>query len=73
MASSDLANLVYQALKPEVKVTWSKSRVQIKTEKNILVLYFSSYTISTLRALLNSYLRWIIMIENMITVLNHIS
>jgi tRNA threonylcarbamoyladenosine modification (KEOPS) complex Pcc1 subunit len=51
---------VLQALKPETETSsTSRSKVQLKTENNNLVLEFMATDTSALRAAMNSYLRLI--------------
>ncbi len=70
MSSQDLANIVYKALRPETEVSRaSGSGVQISVEENVLTLCFSSQKTAALRALVNSYLRWVMMINDVVTVL----
>jgi len=55
-----IAENLYKILIPEVKTTKSKhSRVSIRSENGVLYLDIEAKTIAGLRALLNSYLRWI--------------
>jgi tRNA threonylcarbamoyladenosine modification (KEOPS) complex Pcc1 subunit len=51
---------VLQALKPETETSsTSRSKVQMKTENNNLILEFTAKDTSALRAAMNSYLRLI--------------
>ncbi|MBC7113115.1 MAG: hypothetical protein H5T34_03730 [Candidatus Methanomethyliales bacterium] len=55
-----IAENLYKILLPEVKTTKAKhSKVSIRSENGILYLDMEAKTIAGLRALLNSYLRWI--------------
>ena len=68
MPSSEVANLISQALQPETAVSRaSGSRVQIRVQDNLLSLGFYAQSTATIRALINSYLRWIMMIHEAIT------
>ncbi|MCX8181638.1 MAG: KEOPS complex subunit Pcc1 [Candidatus Methanomethyliaceae archaeon] len=54
------AENLYKILLPEVKTTKTKhSRISIRRENGVLYLDFETKTVAGLRALLNSYLRWI--------------
>lgn len=58
--NEELTNSLYKILLPEVKTTKSKStKVSIKRENKNLYLYIEAKTTAGLRAILNSYLRWI--------------
>lgn len=63
MLSENLAKAIYQALKPECN-----AKAQIIVEFNIITLNFKANTLAMLRALTNSYLRWIITITNTLDV-----
>ena len=70
MSFPELAETILEVLRPELKVSWAKSRAQISVEETVLTLSFTAKNTSTLRTLINSYLRWIIMIKEVIAVLN---
>ena len=55
LPTADLAKTVYRALRPE---TGFKAKIVVKG--NIISLKLEADTTATLRALTNSYLRWII-------------
>lgn len=58
--NEELINNLYKILLPEVKTTKSKStRVSLRREANNLYLCIEAKTTAGLRAILNSYLRWI--------------
>lgn len=64
--SKDHLNTVLKALKPETeKPLTSRSRVQIKGEGKVLALIFEARDTSALRAVTNSYLRWIALVNDM--------
>ncbi len=66
--SSEVANLISRALQPEIAVSQaSGSCVQIHVQDNLLSLEFYAQSTATIRALINSYLRWITMIQEAIT------
>ncbi len=54
-----VANNIYKILIPEVKTTKSSKISIIKINDNSIHLYIETKTIPSLRAILNSYLRWI--------------
>jgi tRNA threonylcarbamoyladenosine modification (KEOPS) complex Pcc1 subunit len=56
----DLAEKLYRAILPEVATTKSKvSKVSISREGGALTIEVEAATIAGVRALLNSYIRWI--------------
>ncbi|MCS7098060.1 MAG: KEOPS complex subunit Pcc1 [Candidatus Methanomethyliaceae archaeon] len=58
--SEKIADSLYKVLVPEVRTTKSKStRISIRREGQNLYLYIRAKTMPGLRAILNSYLRWI--------------
>jgi len=58
-------DIVLKALKPEAeKPLTSRSRVHIKGEDGVLTLTFEARDTSALRAVTNSYLRWIALIND---------
>lgn len=55
-----IAENLYRILLPEVRTTKAKSsKIFIRNEGGALYLDIEASTIASLRALLNSYLRWI--------------
>jgi tRNA threonylcarbamoyladenosine modification (KEOPS) complex Pcc1 subunit len=54
-----LADNIYRILIPEVKTTKSSKISIVKNNDNNVILYIEARTIPGLRAILNSYLRWI--------------
>lgn len=71
MHSPELANVIYKALQPEIAVSRAfGSKVQIGTKDNLLSLGFYSPSTATIRALINSYLRWITMIKEAVSAVN---
>jgi tRNA threonylcarbamoyladenosine modification (KEOPS) complex Pcc1 subunit len=54
-----LADNIYRILIPEVKTTKSSKMSIVKNNDNNVILYIEAKTIPGLRAILNSYLRWI--------------
>ncbi len=64
MHSPELATVVSKAFQPEVSVSQaSGSSVQISVAENLLTLSFETQSTATMRALINSYLRWVMMID----------
>jgi len=57
--------IVLEALMPETKISpASRSKVQVEGKGNRLALVFEARDTSALRAALNSYLRWIVTIND---------
>ena len=64
MHSPTLASVVSKAFQPEVSVSRaSGSNVHISAAENLLTLCFETQSTATMRALINSYLRWVKMID----------
>ena len=58
-------DIVLKALKPETeKPLTSRSRVQVRGKGRVLTLIFEARDTSALRAVTNSYLRWITLVNN---------
>ncbi|MEW6069277.1 MAG: KEOPS complex subunit Pcc1 [Candidatus Thermoplasmatota archaeon] len=53
------ANILKQALLPESKREIPRTKTEIKSERNKLILRIEAEDTSALRAAINSYLRWI--------------
>ncbi len=64
--------IVFKALEPETRVSLTRSRAQIKSEGKRLELSFEATDTSALRATVNSYLRWIALINDTCSVLKSI-
>ncbi len=63
--SENHLKIALKALQPETeKSLTSRSRVQIKREGNVLTLIFEARDTSALRAVTNSYLRWIALVND---------
>jgi tRNA threonylcarbamoyladenosine modification (KEOPS) complex Pcc1 subunit len=59
LASKKLARTVHRALIPEQQASTSPAtRVHIDYEGDVLILHLEARSVATLRALINSYLRW---------------
>ena len=54
------AKLILNAIYPEIKHKIPKTELEISNEKNILFLKIVAKDTSSLRAAVNSYLRWMI-------------
>jgi len=70
LPSSDVAGIIFRSLEPETRVSagW-RSKVWIDVTGRDLVLRFEADDTSTLRAVLNSYLRWVAMLLRTLTCL----
>jgi len=53
------ANIVLKSIDPEIRNKIPKIKVQVKLDKNKFFINISAYDTSSLRAAINSYLRWI--------------
>lgn len=62
--SEERLQIVLVALKPETRISSSRSKVQAEGKENRLTLIFEARDTSALRAALNSYLRWITVIND---------
>lgn len=68
--SLKFADTIFKALKPETNVVNNKRhKIQIDCKEEVLTLIFEAISISKLRALINSYLRWVITTRNTIEVI----
>jgi len=57
--------IILEALRPETKISSARrSTVQVEGEGNRLTLIFEARDTSALRAALNSYLRWVVAIND---------
>jgi tRNA threonylcarbamoyladenosine modification (KEOPS) complex Pcc1 subunit len=70
-SSSKIAQTIHQALIPEI-ATSNLGDVHVTVQKmdNLLLFHFNSKNSATLRALINSYLRWVITLNKSMNVLN---
>jgi tRNA threonylcarbamoyladenosine modification (KEOPS) complex Pcc1 subunit len=60
LGDPDLTEKLYRAILPEVETTKSKmSKVSLHREGGVLCMETETSTIAGVRALLNSYIRWI--------------
>jgi tRNA threonylcarbamoyladenosine modification (KEOPS) complex Pcc1 subunit len=68
LSSEKQLKAVLEALKPETETsTTSRSKVDMKTENQTLILDFRAKDTSALRAAMNSYLRLIVVAMNLQT------
>jgi tRNA threonylcarbamoyladenosine modification (KEOPS) complex Pcc1 subunit len=66
LSSEKQLKAVLEALKPETETsTTSRSKVDMKTENQTLILDFRAKDTSALRAAMNSYLRLIVVAMNL--------
>jgi tRNA threonylcarbamoyladenosine modification (KEOPS) complex Pcc1 subunit len=64
LVSKKLARTVYRSLIPEQHASTSPTtRVHIGFEGYVLTLHLEARSVATLRALINSYLRWTVTIQ----------
>ena len=56
--------IVLEALKPETRISSNRSKVQAEGKNNQLTMTFKAKDTSALRTALNSYLRWITVIND---------
>ncbi len=69
--TNDLAEIVYRAIKPEtIKPPTERSKPIIHKNKNLISIQIYSKDLTSIRASLNSYLRWIKTIVESIKVVN---
>lgn len=60
MGTSKLAETVYKALIPEVNISQKAGvKTSLKVKDSIITLQIEAQSIARLRAILNSYLRWV--------------
>ena len=70
-SSSKIAKTIHQAFIPEIHTSnLGEFHVKVQRTGNLLVFHFKSNNTATLRALINSYLRWIITLQKSLDVLN---
>jgi tRNA threonylcarbamoyladenosine modification (KEOPS) complex Pcc1 subunit len=70
-SSDKIANTIHQALLPEIYTSnLEEFHVKVQKTANLLIFHFTSNNIATLRALINSYLRWVITLNKSIDVIN---
>lgn len=60
---------VLRALNPETMKTPGNTEVNISRTAGGLVLRFQAHTVPSLRALMNSYLRWLSMMDQVLEIL----
>jgi len=59
----DLLEIALNSLLPETKVLFPRTRVKVESLNGELILEFEAKDTSALRAVLNSYLGWLKMID----------
>ena len=59
---------VYEAMSPEAAKATEGTKVDLSMRDGTLFLHFQADTVPALRALVNSYLRWLFMIEEVINI-----
>jgi tRNA threonylcarbamoyladenosine modification (KEOPS) complex Pcc1 subunit len=70
----NLTEAIYSALKPELMASdFLGSRVQISVEDHSMTVQIEAQNIATLRACINSYLRWIMAIRETLHAITHSS
>ena len=62
---------IYEAMSPETVKTTGGSKTTLSTHNGNLCFRFEADTIPALRALMNSYLRWLSMMDEVIGVLGN--
>jgi len=63
-----LAEKLYRALIPEAETTKSRgAKISIKVEGEALIMEIEAVAIAPLRALLNSYIRWVCISLDIVT------
>ena len=68
LGTPKLADTVFQALRPEINVSQKAGAVgSISVKDSVLTLNFETQSIARLRAIINSYLRWIVTIIDTIS------
>jgi len=73
-SSKEYLEIVYRALVPEAaKPATTRSEAQLKIENGFLVLVVEAKDTVALRAALNAYLRWIMVLRNVLSVLDSLS
>ncbi len=70
MSEEREALMTYVALRPETLRTGRESEVMLSVHDKTLLVDFTAETISRLRALINSYLRWVTMISRTLEVVD---
>lgn len=70
-SSDERLKIVYHTLKPETKITLTpRSKVRIFRKEKNLTLSFEAKDTSALRAIINSYLRFIYLTQSVMDVVN---
>lgn len=67
-ASEKRATIVLDALKPETATSpTQRSRVEVKREGRNVIFYFKARDTTALRASINSYTRWVMVIDSVLS------
>ncbi len=67
------AETVLEALKPETESSPTRrSTVKVRKEEDEIILYFTAKDITALRASINSYLWWIMLIDDTVSTVRSI-
>ena len=70
-SSTKLAQTIHQALIPEIQTSnLGDAHVKVLRNGKLLFFHFKTKNSATLRALINSYLRWIITIQKSLDINN---
>jgi tRNA threonylcarbamoyladenosine modification (KEOPS) complex Pcc1 subunit len=70
LEAEDCLNGALKALKPEtLRPVSSRSKVKMRFEGRTLILEFSALDSTALRAAMNSYLRWILTIKELYSII----
>ena len=70
-SSGKIAKTIHRSLIPEIHTSNLKElNVKVHRIENLLIFHFKSNNTATLRALINSYLRWVITLNKSIEVIN---
>jgi len=73
LPSERYLGIIYEALIPEIKPTTTRSKATIKKDGKMLVLRVEGRDTVALRATLNTYLRWIDSVAEVLEVLESVS
>ena len=58
-ASGSVAQIIVNSLSPEMRERMPKAKIEIISKDSVLKLNITANDVSTLRAAVNSYIRWI--------------
>ncbi len=57
-------SIIYEAISPEMKSEFTRTRIDIKKMKDGMTLEFAADDVNALRAAMNSYLKWLTIIDD---------